>query len=208
MLTHPGRSRAWLGLVETGLLDHLWPAANFTESRRARAGDLLNHFDGTISFSLALAAILGDRPGLEIEDCCRALTCSNEHREAALWLAAHQADLDEPSAIGLADLKRRMAHPSFGDLMRLAAARCAAMPDGQRRSNELRDRVAAIPPDSVEPTPLVTGADLLERGVPPGPLYSRVLDAIYTLQLEERICTRQQALAELARRVDSARGVG
>jgi tRNA nucleotidyltransferase (CCA-adding enzyme) len=46
----------------------------------------------------------------------------------------------------------------------------------------------------VRPEPLVGGDDLKAMGIVPGPVYSQVLDAVYTAQLDEEITQRDQAL--------------
>ncbi|NUQ48977.1 MAG: CCA tRNA nucleotidyltransferase, partial [Phycisphaerae bacterium] len=47
---------------------------------------------------------------------------------------------------------------------------------------------------------------LQERGVAPGPVYKRVLDAVYTAQLDERLSSRDEALALLDRLLAAERG--
>ena len=49
----------------------------------------------------------------------------------------------------------------------------------------------------VAPQPLITGNDLLAAGLKPGPVFKRVLDAVYDEQLEGRVTTKERAL-ELA----------
>jgi hypothetical protein len=43
----------------------------------------------------------------------------------------------------------------------------------------------------------VTGDDLTARGIPPGPVYKEVLDALHTRQLDLELLTRDAALAAL-----------
>ena len=87
-----------------------------------------------------------------------------------------------------------MAHPAFGRLRAWAAARFLEMPDGPQRRALLAARLAEIPPEAVQPPPLVNGDDLLSRGVEPGPIYKRVLDELYTRQLNETLTKREAAL--------------
>jgi tRNA nucleotidyltransferase/poly(A) polymerase len=44
------------------------------------------------------------------------------------------------------------------------------------------------------PPPLVTGDDLTAAGLAPGPLFKRVLDAVYDAQLEDRVRTKDEAM--------------
>ena len=47
------------------------------------------------------------------------------------------------------------------------------------------------------PPPLVTGRDLIQLGLKPGPRFKEILEAVQTEQLEGRILDREPALAYL-----------
>ena len=47
------------------------------------------------------------------------------------------------------------------------------------------------------PPPLITGKDLIARGLKPGPRFKEILEEIQTEQLENRLTTREEALAYL-----------
>ena len=197
MLGHPTRAAAFDLLHQSGLLCQLWVPAEWPPPQVASAQSRLAALPGNAPFSLALAVMLADRPPAEIQRICRSLTCSNEQRERIAWLVAHQADLDDPRRITLAELKRLMADPGFGELRVWAACRFADFDDGDARLAHSTRRVEAIAPEAVQPPPLVTGDDLLARKTRRGPRYKRVLDALYTRQLDEELTTREQALAAL-----------
>jgi poly(A) polymerase len=55
-------------------------------------------------------------------------------------------------------------------------------------------------PEDLNPDVFVTGHDLINLGVLPGPLYKRLLEAVREAQLDGTIKTRQEAL-ELLRRL-------
>ena len=118
--------------------------------------------------------LVADRAVQEIHEIARTLTCSNDQRDTIAWLVEHQADLDVPDAVALSAFKRLMAHPAFGSLCQLAEARYAPLPDGPQRAAALAARRASIPPEAVQPPPLVTGDDLAALGVPrPAPSTAR-----------------------------------
>ncbi len=197
MLTHPTRAGAWRLMRASGLHAHLWPAARWTLEHLARIDALLPRLPADASFELAFAVILGDRTPGEIDEIGRALTFSNEERERVLWLVASQEALDDPDRPTLAQLKQLLAGPVPLDLLQLAHARRLDLSDASERTSRLRARVDAIPPSMIQPPPLVTGGDLLARGLPPGPAYKAILDALYTQQLDEVLTTRDAALARL-----------
>ena len=197
MLTHPTRKRAFMLLSEAGLLPYLWPGAAWRREQIVAAAALLERVPQRASFPLVFAVLVSDRSRKDVNDICRALTFSNEQREQSLWLIEHHADLDDPERISLAALKRLLAQPAFPDLHAWAEARFQEMPDGVQRSELLATRVAAIPPEAVQPAPFVSGDDLAQRGVKPGPIYGRVLDVLYTRQLDETLPDRSAALHAL-----------
>ncbi|MFQ5806201.1 MAG: CCA tRNA nucleotidyltransferase [Phycisphaerae bacterium] len=197
MLTHPARRRAFDLLVDSGLLPHLWPDAAWQAEQIAAGGALLERLPQRVSFPLVFAVLVADRGTTEVQEICRALTCSNEQCGTITWLIEHQGDLDDPGQISLAGLKRLLAHPAFPDLRAWAEARYLDMPNERRRREVLAQRVSAIAPDEIQPLPLVTGDDLAARGVKPGPIYKDVLDRLYTRQLEETLATRVEALQAL-----------
>jgi len=194
MLAHPARRQAFELMEQMGLLPYLWEGAAWQAEQIAAARSLLERLPAQVPFELAFAALVADRRPPEIRTICRALACSNDQREASVWLVRHQADLDEPDAIPLASLKRLLAHASFPALRTLVEARYQALPDGRERSIALERRLAAIAPEAVQPTPFVTGDDLAQRGVEPGPIYKQLLDELYTRQLNETVGTRPAAL--------------
>jgi poly(A) polymerase len=52
----------------------------------------------------------------------------------------------------------------------------------------------ALPGQVFNPPPLITGEDLKQLGIPPGPAYRELLDAVRDAQLEGAIATRDEAL--------------
>lgn len=194
MLTHPTRRRAFDLLADTGLLPHLCEGASWRADQIAAGSVLLARLPQRVSFPLAFAVLVADRGTKTIQQICRALTCSNEQRQHIVWLSEHHTDLDDPRQISLAGLKRLMACPAFADLRAWTEARYQELPDSERRHATLAKRLSAVAPDAVQPPPLITGDDLAARGIKPGPIYRKLLDALYTRQLDETLTTRAEAL--------------
>jgi poly(A) polymerase len=57
-------------------------------------------------------------------------------------------------------------------------------------------KIRAYKPEDIKPTPLVTGADLIQMGLTPGPTFTEILDEIETLQLNGEI-DRETALKRI-----------
>ena len=197
MLSHANRAVAVRLLRDLKLLAHLWPGAEECAARNSQLDATLRALPAASRYTSALAVLLAGESAARIERIGRSLTLSNDDRESVLWIAAHAAALDTPDRLTLADLKRLMAHPQFPALCQVVAARRSAEPDEPARLAALAARVASIDPAAVRPPPLVTGDDLLARRIAPGPLFKRVLDELYTRQLNDELTSREAALRAL-----------
>lgn len=58
-----------------------------------------------------------------------------------------------------------------------------------------RQRAQALPAGEERPPRLISGYDLKQLGLSPGPLYSKILDAVFDAQLENRVRNRDEAIA-------------
>jgi tRNA nucleotidyltransferase (CCA-adding enzyme) len=58
------------------------------------------------------------------------------------------------------------------------------------------ERARALGVEHRPPAPILMGRHVLELGLPPGPAVGEVLKAVYELQLDGRVATLEQALAE------------
>lgn len=96
-----------------------------------------------------------------------------------------------------AKLKRFMSEPTFDLEMELHRVDCASsngFTDNYEFLTEKSDEFANEP---LIPPPLITGKDLIEKGLKPGPRFKQILDEIQTEQLENRLTTREEALKYL-----------
>jgi poly(A) polymerase len=98
---------------------------------------------------------------------------------------------DEP---GVAGKKRFLARPTAGLTVELLEG-VARLGFYRERVGKLRAEFAELLKAEVAPAPLITGDDLEGAGLRPGPVFKRVLDAVYDAQLEGRIVDRGGAMA-------------
>jgi poly(A) polymerase len=168
------------------------------------------------SFPLALGALLHDvgKPrtvgrtperytfhshehvGARLADVvCRRLKLSNDERKRVVWLVEKHQYLADARQLRSSKLKPILAHAGIGEL--LALHRADALASGRSVDHVeyceslLREWTAR----DLDPLPLLTGHDLLTRGIPQGPLYARLLDAVREAQLDGTIRTRAEAWA-------------
>lgn len=195
ILTDPSRLSGWSLLVETGLYHYLapgWlPQPDEDPVIKARLAALPPR---SISASLALAATLPDRERGQVARICRSLRLSNRLSNAVVWLVASLQQVREPDSLDLADLKLLMAEEPWEDLLELLRVDTAWRETGSAVCEQISDRIAAIPPEAVAPPPLLSGDDLNNLGLQPGPKTGQVLDAVYRAQLNLSIDNREDAI--------------
>ena len=148
------------------------------------------------SFELAFAALLHALPAKPtVHDICRRLKLSNDDTDRIVWLVAHQDDLAEAPSLSLARLKRILSHPYRDDLLSLLRVKRLATGDDMRPVLFVNEYLARTPQSVIDPPPLITGDDLKQLGLKPGPDFKTLLDSIRDAQLNDQIITRDQALA-------------
>jgi poly(A) polymerase len=100
-----------------------------------------------------------------------------------------------------AKLLRFIGQPNFAELVSLHRLDCMASDGDCEQADFVEELLTSTPPQAVHPTRLLTGRDLLDLGMTPGPYFKTLLDALMTEQLEGRVATREQALQFAAKRV-------
>ena len=199
MLSHPSAMTALRELDRLGLMRYILPELydnpDFWPAALARAEGVAHCVD----FVLTLTALLAETPGMDIAGVIRRWGAPNETRDAVQWMARHRSDWHDAPDWSLAQLKRVIAHPQFNRLCLLWLT-LEQIDTGQaERHRLLRERIHKLDPVKIAPAPLVSGADLLEMGLPEGPRRGLMLEQIYDAQLNEEIATRDMALAEARR---------
>lgn len=184
-----------------GLLCEVLPgvmSAFESDESTARLLDRLRLLDEP-SFDLAFAALLlgsVDGPGAHLT--AKQLKLSNDECDRIGWLVENRPTLDEARRLPLHELKPLLAHDGATELLDLA--RCDTLATGDDPSDVLfaEDYRRETPGDVLNPPPLVTGKDLIDRGLRPGPRFKELLETIRREQLDERLADRETALARLA----------
>jgi tRNA nucleotidyltransferase/poly(A) polymerase len=200
MFTNVNRAvAAWemqyLGL-DTAVLD---------EPSMMTAPTRVGHLPEVATYPTALAAWLIDRHAQResewIEAAGRwatALMLSNEERFGLMRaLEISSTFLSDWTSLGVAAQKRLASSPHFNDALALVQATDRQMFVDRRR------HVYDLAQTGLNPDPLLDGEDLIRMGLKPGPLFSRVLTAVYDAQLEGSVTDHEQAVA-MARMVAQA----
>jgi poly(A) polymerase len=100
-------------------------------------------------------------------------------------------------------LYRFLRQPNFEELLELHRLDALSGSGNLEHYNFVRKVLAEVPPEKLRPEKLLTGRDLIDMGLAPGPKFKAILDAIEEAQLDGKVSTREEALAV----VKSAYGV-
>jgi len=131
------------------------------------------------------------------------LKLANAERERIEWLVEKHQFLSDARKMKLSKLKTTLAHPGIGEL--LALHRADALASGRSLDHvEFSEQLLGEWTHAdLNPAPLLTGEDLKGRGLEPGPLYKKLLDAVREAQLDGTAKTREDALQLVERLLPS-----
>lgn len=210
MLVHPRRSLAMELLQQSALLPIILPEAVAYDSQSPQEDPVaaafrwqtllavLNHL-GEPGFATALAAVLrplchmpGADPALA-ETICRRWKLANEEIDVVCHLLRHEATIRAAPAIPWPQLQRILVAPHVAELLEYCSAVCRVL-DGNDSAVQFCRQKLALPLDELNPPPLLTGDDLKQLGLSPGPRFKQLLDALRDAQLDKIVQTHTQAV--------------
>ena len=128
------------------------------------------------------------------ENMCRSFRFSNEDTEQIESLVANHMRFKDVRQMRQATLKRFVRLPRFDEHLELHRLDCLASHGSLDAYDFVQHFLAETPPDEVRPPRLVTGNDLKEMGIPPGPKFKEILLAVEEAQLDGQVSDRQGAL--------------
>jgi poly(A) polymerase len=133
------------------------------------------------------------------EGICRRMRFSNDESGQILALIENHMRFGQVSRMKESTLKRFLRLPLFDEHLALHRADSLASHRNLTTYEFIRRKREEIPAETIRPTPLVTGDDLIAAGHPPGPKFREILDAVEDAQLEGQLPSRDAAL-EFVRR--------
>lgn len=141
-----------------------------------------------------------DALGAEMsETILRRLRYPNDTVAAVTSMVARHMQFMNVQRMRVAKLKRFMAEPTFPLEMELHRVDCGSSNGFTDNYEFLQEKEREFAAEPLIPPPLVTGRDLIDLGLVPGPRFKELLEAVQTEQLEGRIHDRESALACLSR---------
>jgi poly(A) polymerase len=197
MLEGPGRARAVELLRQTTLLDQILPELNGPQAEQEFWQTRLRFLDALDrpTFPQALAVLLGWPQGEKVAATVGPRwRLSNKEIERTNWLLRHGTALDDAPAQPWPRLQPVLVHEGIAELMGLYQTAARLGLTSQAAVDFCRQKLA-LPPEQLNPPPLVTGEDLIALGVPRGKLYATLLKATREAQLAGEIGTPDEAKA-------------
>ncbi len=215
------------GLV-SAILPDLLPMKGLVQDKPVLpGGDLWDHTMLVLdylplspSFPLALAALLHDvgKPltkglldgrttffsheyaGRRVaETIAHDLKLSNVERERTSWLVESHQVLADPQKLRESKLKRLLTMPGIEELLALHRADAMASSGDASHIDYCEWYLAEQPSGPINPPPLITGHDLVQRGWKPGPGFADLLDKVREAQLERIVNSKKEAIEWLER---------
>lgn len=153
------------------------------------------------SFELAFAMLLRDVSN--VEAICRRLKLSNNELDRTAWLVRNQDALREAERLSLARLKRLLSHPFRDDLLALTRATLLAEQAELHPVLFCERFLETTPAKVLNPSPLVTGDDLIALGLKPGPQFKQLLEEARDAQLNGELADRDVALEWVRQRMSA-----
>ena len=136
-----------------------------------------------------------DNIGAEMaEKICERLRMSNAEKERITWLVKMHLYLRHAQQMRISKLKRLFAHEGYPELAELYKVDSLASTGDLEDYNFCQNMFEELQEEEIKPEPLITGNDLIAMGLKPGPIFSKILDAIKDDQLEQKITTKEEAL--------------
>jgi poly(A) polymerase len=133
------------------------------------------------------------------EEICRRLRFSNDDTEQILALVANHMRFSHVSQMKESTFKKFVRMRHFEDHIELHRLDCQASHRDLTSYNFTRERIAAIPPETIRPAPLISGDDLIAAGYPPGPRFKEILSLVEDAQLEGRLQSKDSAMEYVRR---------
>jgi poly(A) polymerase len=145
-------------------------------------------FDNHVNVGVKMAA-----------EICRRLRFSNDATEQILALVDNHMRFAHVPQMKDSTFKKFVRMPHFEEHMELHRLDCQASHRDLTSYNFTRARIAAIPPDTIRPAPLLSGDDLIAAGYAPGPRFKEILSLVEDAQLEGRLQSKDSALEYVRR---------
>lgn len=176
----------------TGLVDQVWPEVSGLDLKKLEKFPLFLHWEN--AFAAMMLLVEAQDPVARL----KSWKASNETvRKVRMQIQGFNVLADEGSK--RADRARVLGGEFFAEVLLLAQGLVRGREGRQRVQNWVHEFLTLAGKTGQLPQPLVNGQDLLSQGIEPGGKMGLILKALYDAQLEGRVSTKAEALAEVSR---------
>jgi poly(A) polymerase len=197
ILKHPTRGRGVRLFAEVGLLPPILPEVNGERWEWQRTTGAVSALPAGASFEVAFAAVMRGVEPKAVGNVCKRLRLSNDELARVEWLCQHRESLKDAGTQPNSRLYPLLAQPGVRELCELHRAE-GTDPNAVAFAEA---KLHFLPPETFNPPPLLTGDDLKEMGLTPGPVFKKLLDEVRTLQLDGQLKNRREAEEKIRERL-------
>lgn len=204
MLCHPRRATAARLLRDSGLLEVIWQESRkLTDTEWQGTLDILAKLAAP-NFGTALAVLLRESHG-QYPTIARMLgerwRLANDETELCAWLLSSEALARRAHDAPWPEVQRMLIQPGAAQLVAYLRA-VESVTTGTTPAADFCEVKLALPAEQLNPPLLLTGAELKQIGLAPGPLFKAIIEAVRNAQLKGQVADREAAIA-LARQLAS-----
>lgn len=140
-------------------------------------------FNGHVEVGVRIAEVLLHR-----------LRFSNEEISQIVALVKNHMRFGDVKHMRESTLKRFLRLPGFDEHLALHRMDCLSSHGDLSLYEFAKGKYEATPIEAIQPTPLLTGRELIAAGYQPGPRFRKMLEAVEDAQLEGVLTTAEEAL--------------
>lgn len=149
---------------------------------------------GMMDPMVGLVVLLSELRETEFFQVLERMKLSTTQKHVAATAFTFKTQLRQFVDADLATLKRFLRLPGHVEAQEVFAIESRRGVEKFPQAVEVLERLEAIKPEEVFPTPLVNGNDLIAAGFKPGPFFTEVLRTVETAQLNGAVTTKEQAM--------------
>jgi tRNA nucleotidyltransferase/poly(A) polymerase len=191
MLTHENRARAVRLLEELRLLSHVLPEVAELSAEELTAAVQALERVGQVTLPLSLAMLVHSSNQPAVADSIGGrLRLTNKETERIRWLVSNLPAARTADELPWPQLQRLLVHEGANELVSLLGAVVGRDHPATQRCHDC----LSLPPEQLNPRPLVDGLALIEHGLEAGPVFAVLLNEVRDAQLLGKINSREAAL--------------
>jgi len=163
-------------------------------------GILLHDIGKTITFeeSDRIRFNLHEKVGADMTaKICDRLKTSNAEKDRIVWLVLKHLYFKDAQKMRLSKLKRLLAEEGYPELAELCRIDALASSGDLSDYHYCQEMFSKLSHEEVKPKPLITGHDLIDMGLKPGPVFKDILTKIEDEQLEGNLNTKEAAIEKV-----------